>query len=685
MREHSRLPMPSDEEILSVYSSANHMRYRSAEKWQIPDCKKNGVPIRDLTRHLRKVHQMTRDFYNKNFTKIKHNGIRIPASDIDRISMYFPEEKDCIDKPDIGENDVVVEDDCMNCPITETLPRETQISVIDEEKDMHEDQKLAIKAFIEGKDIYFSASTGYGKSMVFQSLPFVVDALREQNYGTSTLIVIVPLRALAEDQVARMNRVGINAISLHDMDNGLEKKLNDVNEGLYSLIYASPESMLDNKYWRQIATSETFREHCIGVAIDEAHCIPHWGMDDKNFKPFRVWYSRLSELKSLLAGNLNFAIFTATATKTTQQNIIDNLGLSYDTLYLVQKNPDRPNIRYSVTYIDNTKELSETFSTHIANLKISGKNSPRTLIFCQTRKQCVLIYHTFVDSLGDEVYSCATKSPKSRIVDMFHAATPQSVKLHIIDQMTKAKSCLRLLICTVAFGMGVDCQDVHDVIHFGPSKNIELYLQESGRVGRDGLPSTSVILCNSLLSIKCDAAMRLYLRTNQCRRRQISANFDKFYFPNSLTGCKCCDICSHKCTCESGNCTEWLLFEKEVAKDCKVTKTRTVSDVQRTMLGESLKLYRGSIFGKFKEVKPVAFPNIFLDFDFYQIRQVIENCDKIFTINDVYHYVEIWRKVHANNVLAILEETFEDTDIEIEKLQLTDDEEDSDSLGIPET
>ena len=67
--------------------------------------------------------------------------------------------------------------------------------------------------------------------MVFQSLPFVVEALREQNYGTSTLIVILLLRALEEDQVARMNQVGINAISLHDMDNGIEKKLTYVNEG----------------------------------------------------------------------------------------------------------------------------------------------------------------------------------------------------------------------------------------------------------------------------------------------------------------------------------------------------------------------------------------------------------------------------------------------------------------------
>eukprot|EP00794_Sanderia_malayensis_P005105 gene5105-5753_t len=129
MREHSRLPMPSDEEILSAYSSANHMRYRSAEKCQIPDCKKNGVPIRTSQRS---------NIMGSEFLPV--------------ILTEYPctsQRRKTIDKPDIGENDMVVEDDCMNCPITETLPRETQISVIDEEKAWYVRQWLTGRAISE--------------------------------------------------------------------------------------------------------------------------------------------------------------------------------------------------------------------------------------------------------------------------------------------------------------------------------------------------------------------------------------------------------------------------------------------------------------------------------------------------------------------------------------------------------
>ena len=141
-------------------------------------------------------------------------------------------------------------------------------------------------------------------------------------------------------------------------------------------------------------------------------------------------------MKSLLSGNLKFAIFTATATKATQLKILNNLDISYDKLYLVQKDPNRENIRYAVSYIENNNELSWTFASFIADLKQAGENSGQTLIFCQTRKQCVLLYNTFCEDLGDKLSSCESKSPKSRIVDMFHAGTPQSVKTHIITQMT---------------------------------------------------------------------------------------------------------------------------------------------------------------------------------------------------------------------------------------------------------
>ena len=142
--------------------------------------------------------------------------------------------------------------------------------------DFYEDQKKLIKAFCNGQNIHFSAATGYGKSAVFQSIPWVYDIVNEQVVGTSTLIVISPLRSLMEDQVRFLKSTGISAIALHDQSEDLDKKLRDLEDGIYSLVYASPECMLEKNIWRKVLSSDAFRDHCIGVVYDEAHIIAQW-------------------------------------------------------------------------------------------------------------------------------------------------------------------------------------------------------------------------------------------------------------------------------------------------------------------------------------------------------------------------------------------------------------------------
>ena len=131
----------------------------------------------------------------------------------------------------------------------------------------------------------------------------------------------------------------------------------------------------------------------------------------------------------------------------------------------------------------------------------------------------------FFAELGEQMFANCIRSPKNRLVEMLHALTPNSVKEHIIKQMTSFDSCLRILICTMDFGMGVDWKDLNYSIHFGPSKNIEKYLQESGRIGRDGKSGTSLIFYNSLLLATTDNAMRGYCNSTMCRRRYLSSMF----------------------------------------------------------------------------------------------------------------------------------------------------------------
>ena len=140
--------------------------------------------------------------------------------------------------------------------------------------ELHADQIAALKSFIRGKDLYFSAPTGYGKSLIFQCLPLIVDLLKDQAIGTSTVLVIEPLVSLMLDQVSKMKNTAVSAAAVFDGQD--EDTLKGIENGDFSLVYSSPESMLSSEKWRSILSSEDFRNHCELVIVDEAHCVVHW-------------------------------------------------------------------------------------------------------------------------------------------------------------------------------------------------------------------------------------------------------------------------------------------------------------------------------------------------------------------------------------------------------------------------
>ena len=176
------------------------------------------------------------------------------------------------------------------------------------------------------------------------------------------------------------------------------------------------------------------------------------------------------EFKSLLSPSTKFAIFTATATDTTEIKIFDLLQISPLSTYCIEKDPIHKNICYVFQYIEKDKSLEDIMMPIIRQIRMMKVAAPRTIIFCQTRKQCALLYRVFSLSLGQALYSNEQLAPESRYVEMFHAGTPKSVKSHVTQQMADANSHLRVLTCTVAFGMGVDCKEIYRSIHFGPSK-----------------------------------------------------------------------------------------------------------------------------------------------------------------------------------------------------------------------
>lgn len=139
------------------------------------------------------------------------------------------------------------------------------------------EQVEGIKAFFEGKkNVFVSLPTGFGKSLIYQSLPIVADCLYERPRGTSTLLVISPLQALMKDQLNSLQNLCFPAEALMDGNAEDAEIIQNVLNGIYTHVFGSPECLLASKVWRNILASPSFREHLIGVAIDEAHCIVHW-------------------------------------------------------------------------------------------------------------------------------------------------------------------------------------------------------------------------------------------------------------------------------------------------------------------------------------------------------------------------------------------------------------------------
>ena len=250
----------------------------------------------------------------------------------------------------------------------------------------------------------------------------------------------------------------------------------------------------------------------------------------------------------------------------------------------MELSPLKKNIKYSVLYAGNELSIETIFSDTAKEISDLQENTQHTLIYCQTRTQCALLWRMFMLQLGDKLFFTGKPDPKLRLIEMFHAETPSQVKDFIVTQTSKMKSHLRVLICTIAFGMGIDCKCFNRVIHFGPSKNLESYIQECGRVGRDGNDSISYLIYTGLLTSKCSDDMKEFVHSKECRRECISKNFVTSSLNDLKDTCSCCDICAMNCLCScSEKCIKSLQLSFNVPKssDSCPHKTRNVTTQQK--------------------------------------------------------------------------------------------------------
>jgi ATP-dependent DNA helicase RecQ len=326
-------------------------------------------------------------------------------------------------------------------------------------------------------------------------------------------------------------------------------------------------------------------------------------------------------LRSILSGEekVPVVVLTATATPEVEKQIRENLQMN-DVTRIVSP-PDRPNIRYSVVKM-KTDDVDQNFSWLIQELLKQGYSSRRVIIFCKSHASCRNLYRKFHIALK----LCNYSSYKDRQFAMFHAGTDDEIKSFIIDSFSKENGMVRVLFATTAFGMGVDCKGLDLVVHYGPPSNVDDYVQESGRAGRDNSKSHAVLVSYpKCTSGKVSKTMKDYIKNNTiCRRQMLLQCFDSktsYEIPKD----ECCNVCS-AANNSSGPCRYLSPFESNANVVLLQTKTTSkstfLSQEGKSILKKKLMELRNSCMEGI--CNSVAGPDISTGFPLLAVEQITE-------------------------------------------------------------
>ena len=310
-------------------------------------------------------------------------------------------------------------------------------------------QEEIVADSLSGRDVLAVLPTGGGKSLCFQLPALARDGLT---------VVISPLIALMKDQVDALVAMGVNATFLNSTLDAADSRarIQDIEQGLCRLLYVAPERlMLPN----MLAALQRWNVKMI--AVDEAHCISEWGHD------FRPEYRQMSSLRTHFPGVPLMAL-TATATPRVQDDIVKALKLEKPSRYVASFN--RPNLAYRVIAKKDAFDQVLEF--------IKSKPQECGIIYCHSRKSA--------EQVAGDLRANGVKAAPYH-AGMEHEARTRNQELFLRDEVN-------VICATIAFGMGINKPNVRYVIHYDLPKNIEGYYQETGRAGRDGLPSECLLL-----------------------------------------------------------------------------------------------------------------------------------------------------------------------------------------------
>ncbi|WP_371742723.1 ATP-dependent DNA helicase RecQ [Exiguobacterium sp. s57] len=303
-----------------------------------------------------------------------------------------------------------------------------------------------IQAVVEGQDVLAVMPTGAGKSLTFQ-LPSYI-----KNGGLT--VIVSPLLSLIEDQMLHIRERGERGVARLTSMESIEEKQDIINHlKRYRFLYLSPEQLAVPYVTRALANVKIQM-----LVIDEAHCISQWGHE------FRPEYARLGELRKQIGSPQCMAV-TATAPESVKQDIVEKLALFSPEQFVHSAN--RPEIRLMVERLEKEKKLER--------LKELVREIPKPIVvYTATRREAEALAFELEDAL------------------FYHGGMSTEDRRLVQSQFLRNE--VSVMVCTSAFGMGVNKDNVRSVIHFQLPATVEAYMQEIGRAGRDGQPAFAVLL-----------------------------------------------------------------------------------------------------------------------------------------------------------------------------------------------
>ncbi len=377
-------------------------------------------------------------------------------------------------------------------------------------------QKEAIEKILKKEDLLVVLPTGSGKSLIYQLPTLLMEG---------TTIVISPLIALMQDQVTSLRLNGINAQMLNSSQTEEQNNfiLNSLLKQELKFLYVAPERF--NDYFISLLQKVKINF----IVVDEAHCLSEWGHE------FREDYRRLKFLKKWFRG-INITAFTATATKETENDILKTLDIDKKAVLRVPTKRENLIIRCQKRVGDGKEQIISFLNIH--------KNECG-IIYCFTRKE--------TEKLSKYLNS------KGFVSKPYHAGLTSKEKDEIFDNFKNEK--IKIIVATIAFGMGIDKSNIRFVLHTSLPKTIESYFQEIGRAGRDGLKSDTLLLYSKSDEISKQALIKElpeskykqnlykklelmygYATSSQCRHKMIAK-----YFGDEVKNCENrCDNCIDK-------------------------------------------------------------------------------------------------------------------------------------------